>query len=104
MPKIARLLWSVIFCMSLPADAATGADVLRDWPQWRGPMASGVSPQGNPPIQWSETKNVRWKIPLPGKGHSSPIVLGDRIFLTAAVPVGEAQKPVYDEALGTHDN
>ena len=67
-------------------------------------MANGVAPLAQPPVTWSETRNVRWKLPLPGKGHSTPIVFGDRVFVTAAVPVGEAQKPVYDNAPGTHDN
>src|SRR5690349_21219585 len=83
---------------------ASSANLMEDWPQWRGPLANGVGPKAKPPIAWSETKNVRWKVALPGKGHSSPIVLGDKIFLTAAVPVGPAQPPVYDQALGTHDN
>lgn len=74
------------------------------WTQWRGPLATGVSPLANPPIRWSETNNIRWKIPLPGKGHSSPIVYGETIFLTAAIPVGSPQKPVFDNAPGTHDN
>src|SRR5688500_9196886 len=56
------------------------------WPQWRGPLATGVSPDANPPVEWSEERNVRWKLALPGKGHSTPIVWGDRVFLTAAVP------------------
>jgi len=75
-----------------------------DWPQWRGPLANGVAPRANPPIHWSETSNIRWKIPLPGQGHSSPIIFGDAIYLTAAVPVGEAKKPVYDDAPGVHDS
>src|SRR5436190_2047413 len=81
-----------------------GDGALRYWPQWRGPLATGVAPLAHPPIHWSETNNVRWKVPLPGKGHSSPIVFGDLVFVTAAVPVGEAQKPVYDHAPGTYDN
>ena len=74
------------------------------WPHWRGPLANGTAPNADPPIRWSETNNVRWKIPLPGKGHSSPIVFGDTIYLTAAVPVGPPQKPVFDNAPGSHDN
>ena len=75
-----------------------------DWRQWRGPAADGVAPLANPPVHWSETNNLRWKIPLPGKGHSSPIVFGDSVYLLSAVPVGEAQKPVYDDAPGVHDS
>lgn len=76
----------------------------RDWSQWRGPLANGVAPLADPPVQWSETNNVRWKVALPGKGHSSPIVFGDRIYLMSAVPVGEEQKPVFDSAPGVHDS
>lgn len=79
-------------------------EYLRNWPQWRGPLANGVAPQANPPIHWSETSNLFWKISLPGKAHSSPIVFGDAVFLTAAVPFGEAQKPVHDKAPGVHDS
>ena len=58
------------------------------WPQWRGPSATGVSTRANPPIEWSETKNIRWKVEIPGRGFASPVVWGDRIFLLTAVPVG----------------
>ena len=78
--------------------------MLRNWPQWRGPLANGVAPLANPPIHWSETNNVRWKTPLPGKGHSTPIIFGDSVYVLTAMPVGEAQKPVYDDAPGVHDS
>jgi outer membrane protein assembly factor BamB len=74
------------------------------WPQWRGPLANGVAPLANPPIEWSEKKNVRWKVELPGKGHSSPILFGDRVYVMAATPVGKEQKPVHDSAPGVHDS
>ena len=74
------------------------------WPQWRGPLANGVAPSANPPVHWSEINNIRWKIALPGKGHSSPIVFGNSVYVLSAVPVGNAQKPVYDDAPGVHDS
>ena len=58
------------------------------WPQWRGPLATGVAPAADPPARWSETENVRWKIEIPGHGQASPIVWGDRVFVLAAVPAG----------------
>jgi outer membrane protein assembly factor BamB len=58
------------------------------WPQWRGPFANGVSKTADPPIEWSETKNVRWKVEIPGRGSSSPVVWDNRIFLLTAVPSG----------------
>lgn len=79
------------------------ADAQYYWPQWRGPLSSGVAPYANPPVEWSETKNIRWKIELPGEGHSTPIVWGDRIFITAVVPYGEALSPRYSGAPGGHD-
>ena len=55
---------------------------------WRGPRADGLAPQGDPPIQWDESanKNIRWKVAVPGEGHATPIVWGERIFVLAAVP------------------
>ena len=66
---------------------AQGSDSTRYWAQWRGPHASGVSTTADPPLEWSETKNVRWKTLIPGRGHASPVVWGDRIFVLTAVPV-----------------
>ena len=57
-----------------------------NWPQWRGPEATGYAPVGNPPLDWSETKNVKWKIAIPGKGHATPIVWDDKVFILTAVP------------------
>jgi outer membrane protein assembly factor BamB len=73
------------------------------WPQWRGPLATGVAPHANPPVDWSEGKNVRWKTALPGKGHSTPVVWGDRLFVTAAVPFGDEFPPKFSGAPGGHD-
>lgn len=75
-----------------------------NWAQWRGPLATGVAPRGEPPVEWSETKNVRWKVALPGKGHSTPIVWGDQIFLTTAIPYGDEVKPRLPSRPGAHDN
>ncbi|MDP6112131.1 MAG: PQQ-like beta-propeller repeat protein [Planctomycetota bacterium] len=74
------------------------------WPQWRGPLGTGVSPEAEPPIKWSESKNIRWKLDIPGMGHSTPIIWGDLVFLTTAVPYGKKVKPVRNKAEGAHDN
>ena len=55
------------------------------WPQFRGPAGQGVSAEKGLPDEWSATRNVVWKTPIPGRGHSSPVVWGDRIFLTTAI-------------------
>ena len=52
---------------------------------WRGPLGDGHSGESGIPIRWTKSENVAWKVPIPGKGHSSPIVWGDRIFLTTAI-------------------
>lgn len=56
-----------------------------NWPQWRGPSANGVAPGAAPPLEWSESQNIRWKVPVPGRGSGSPIVWGDRVFVLTAV-------------------
>ena len=58
-----------------------------DWPRWRGPNDDGVA-RGDVPTQFSATEHVAWKAHIPGRGHSSPIVWGDRVFLTTAIPTG----------------
>ncbi len=59
--------------------------VSSDWPWWRGPDRNGVaSSQQQPPLQWSSTDNVKWKVSIPGRGHGSPIVVADQVFLAAA--------------------
>ncbi|MFT4550887.1 MAG: outer membrane protein assembly factor BamB, partial [Verrucomicrobiales bacterium] len=77
---------------------------LPDWPSWRGPLGTGVAPHAKPVVEWSEEKNIRWKTPLPGLGHSTPVVAGDKIFVTTAVAIGEQSPPKYSGAPGAHDN
>ena len=68
-----------IFALSL-----TAQDDVQSWGNWRGPDVNGVATGGNPPTEWSEENNIRWKVPIPGLGSSSPVVWGDRIFVTSA--------------------
>jgi len=56
-----------------------------DWPQFRGPTGDGIAPQAHPPIHWSPTQNLAWKVTVPGRGRSSPVLLDERIWLTTAV-------------------
>ena len=91
------LVWPV-FCV-----AAERSSDRQNWGQWRGPLGTGVATDADPPVEWGENKNIRWKTALPGKGHSTPIVWGDRIFVTTAVPVGDALPPRFSTAPGTHD-
>ena len=67
-----------------------------NWPQWRGPSGQGVSNEKNLPSEWSPSRNIKWKTPIAGRGHSSPIVWGNKIFLTTAIegPVVPGAKAV----------
>ncbi|HMC63726.1 MAG TPA: PQQ-binding-like beta-propeller repeat protein [Gemmataceae bacterium] len=56
-----------------------------EWPSWRGPRGDGTSHETSIPVRWSANENVRWETPVPGKGHSSPIVWGDRVFVTTCL-------------------
>ena len=58
------------------------------WPSWRGPQANGVATDAHPPIQWSETNHVQWKVALPGRGSSTPILWDDQVFILTAIPTG----------------
>jgi outer membrane protein assembly factor BamB len=63
-----------------------------DWPYWRGPAADGMA-IGDAPLHWSDTQNVKWKIDIPGRGSSSPVIWGDRIFVTTAIKTGASSEP-----------
>jgi outer membrane protein assembly factor BamB len=75
--------WFALLLVS-SAFAAAG-----DWPHWRGPNDDGMA-KGDAPLHWSDDEHIAWKAPVPGRGFSSPVVWGDRIFLTTAVPTGSA--------------
>ena len=72
----------------VPARAARDPKADRFWPQWRGPYANGGSRTARPPVEWSETKNVKWKVEVPGRGAATPVIWNDRIYLLTAVPIG----------------
>ncbi|MBN1845186.1 MAG: PQQ-like beta-propeller repeat protein [Sedimentisphaerales bacterium] len=76
---VIHLLYVVLMIGGLPAARA------EDWPQWRGPRRDGTSRETDVPVRWSGSENILWKTALPGKGHASPIVWADRIFLVTAI-------------------
>src|SRR3954467_7278971 len=55
------------------------------WPQWRGPLGTGISSERNLPLTWSTNQNVLWRAPLPERGNSTPIVWANRVFITQAI-------------------
>jgi hypothetical protein len=81
---VAAGLVSLSFIQTSAQQAPSSAE--RFWPQWRGPYATGVSRTAVPPLEWSDTKNIRWKTEIPGRGSASPIVWGDRVYILTAVP------------------
>lgn len=78
---LCSLLGCLLVVCALYSQTAKGSN----WPQWRGPEGQGVSEEKGLPLEWSDAKNIKWKTALPGRGHSSPIVWGNRIFLTTAI-------------------
>jgi len=95
---------SLVLAVSLAGClAGGGAERLQagNWPEWRGPELNGVAREKNLPLQWSDKENVRWRVSLPGPGNSSPIVWGDRVFVTQAVQKENRRCVMcYDRASG----
>ncbi len=93
----------VLFAAALLAAEEESPATLRHWPAWRGPLATGEAPLADPPLTWSETHHVRWKVPLPGEGSGTPIVWEDRVFLTAAIKTDRLAErpPTPDETAKT---
>lgn len=90
--------------LTLGADGtAATIDPARDWPGWRGPTHDGHAAPGQKlPVRWSETENVIWKTPIPGRGHSTPTVVGDRIYLATSDPAKQNQSVLcLDRQSGT---
>jgi len=76
----------VLLCLAMPLILIFSDAVLAEnWPGWRGPRGDGTSLEKNVPIRWSGTQNIVWKVPIPGKGHASPIVWGRHIFVVTAI-------------------
>ena len=70
--------------------AVTGwasVSIAQEWPSWRGPGDDGMA-RGDAPVAWDENQNVKWKVDIPGRGHSSPVVWGNQIFVTTAIQIG----------------
>jgi outer membrane protein assembly factor BamB len=91
-PALALLLVAA----SAHAALQGGAD---DWSHWRGPEGNGVA-RGSAPLRWSDSENVLWKAEVPGRGFSTPVLWGDRLFVTTAVPIGEAPEAAPEEGSG----
>ncbi len=80
---------AVFLCLMCAWSFASGEG---DWSYWRGPAVDGMA-IGDAPLHWNDTQNVRWKVEIPGRGNSSPVIWGDRIFVTTAVKTGKPADP-----------
>jgi outer membrane protein assembly factor BamB len=81
--------------------ACAGLAAAGNWPAWRGPDGNGVCAEKDVPLEWSTTKNVRWKTPLPDAGNSTPVIWGRRVFLTQAIDKGTRRAVLcFDRADG----
>lgn len=74
--------WIIGVIVAALSTSPAGAD---NWPSWRGPKNDGTVPDGGYPLEWSAKENVAWKTEIPGRGHSSPVVWGDRVFVTSCL-------------------
>jgi outer membrane protein assembly factor BamB len=91
-----RRIWLAFGLLALTASAGTA-----NWPQFRGPHMSGVSTDSGLPERWSTTENVRWKADLPGRGVASPVIIGDRVFLTASSGLNDTRLHAFCFAADT---
>jgi len=95
-----RIILALLLCLTAPGQSQTAAAEDANWTQFRGPNAAGVSANANLPDKWSATENVAWKTDLLGRSWSSPIVWGNRVFLTAVVNLGQSETPKKGLYLG----
>ena len=101
MRTILNLLAILILISNLSFGQNKLAEYEMNWHQWRGPYATGIAPAGDPPVEWSEGKNVKWKVEIPGRGHATPIVWGDQMILLSAVQTDikvETPEPEDDQS------
>lgn len=82
-------LFTFLFLISFSVTIAQPIENADNWSQWRGPMATGAAIKANPPTVFNELQNLKWKTEIPGKGHATPIVFGDKVIVLTAVPTDE---------------
>ena len=89
-------LLSLIALATVVLVAGSASSDPAHWPQWRGPFFNGMA-RTAAPVEFSDTKNIKWKIAIPGRGFSTPVIWGDRIFLTTAIPTGKGAQPTPEQ-------
>ena len=95
-PRWFHALWPIVLTTLAGTARISAQEGPVWWSNWRGPDGTSIAPSGNPPTEWSEDKNIRWKVPIPGLASSSPVVWEDRIYLTTAIDTGQEGPPRED--------
>jgi len=90
---------AVVFLVFACLHSVAWAD---NWGHWRGPTGNGIALNATPPTEWNATKNVKWKVEISGKGSGSPVIWNDSVFVTTAVPTGEANGRLPNLAFKLH--
>lgn len=95
MKKLSLFALTAILCLRICV-AADNNPASTSWPEWRGPFRNGMAAT-DAPTSWGDAKNIKWRTAIPGRGHSTPIIWGDKIFLTNAIPTAKNSPPAAAE-------
>lgn len=82
---LSKIKIAVVLNIAFVSFASGIQEELSNWHQFRGPLANGIAPKATPPTKWSDETNIKWKFDIPGVGSSTPIVWGDKVFITSAI-------------------
>lgn len=88
---------AIVFLALISPGRAAEPTRANNWHQWRGPDANGVSTSASPPVTWSETENIKWKVQIDGRGTSTPIIWEDKVFILTAIKTGRKDTSIPDE-------
>lgn len=80
------------------------SEIYNNWHHWRGPLANGAAVNANPPLTWNESDNIRWKVPVPGLGHATPIIWDDKIFIQTAIKVAKTEEEESEDQTESVDD
>ena len=87
LPSIVLIATATMLLAWAMPDSPISAE--ENWPQWRGPFGTGAAAEAKPPTEWSDAKNVKWKVKIPGEGTATPIIWGNQVFIQTAIPTGK---------------
>ena len=100
MKNLSHVLWPLLVSVAACTTQSPAQQNPSWWSNWRGPEGTAIARSGNPPTEWSEDRNIRWKVPIPGFASSSPIIWGNQVFLTTAIDT-EREGPPRNDTSGS---